>query len=134
MTTPPMQPPLILLVDDFEDALDIYGDFLTYRGFRVIVARNGQEAIDSARAHRPDLILLDLSMPVLSGKDAVRILRSDPTFADIPIVALTAHALDSERIDALRAGFDEVIPKPCLPDELAAAVDRILQQRRSALS
>jgi DNA-binding response OmpR family regulator len=120
---------LILLVDDFEDALDIYREYLVYRGFRVIVARDGAEAVAMAREKRPDLILLDLRMPVLSGLDAVRLLRSDRAFDACPVVALTAHALEEERLEALRAGFDEVIAKPCLPDELAESAARILRNR-----
>ena len=116
----------ILLVDDFEDGLDMYQEYLTYRGYDVIVARNGQEAIVQARAHRPNVILLDLRMPVMTGTDAMRVLRTDPSFQYVPIVALTAHALDGERNDALTAGFDELISKPCLPDQLAFAIERIL--------
>lgn len=122
---------LILLVDDFEDALDIYGQYLTYVGRRVIVARSGPEALAVARNQRPDVILLDISMPGLTGLEVVRILRADRTFDSTPSVALTARALDNERIEALKAGFDAVIPKPCLPDQLAAAVDRILDRQGS---
>ena len=114
--------PLILLVDDFEDALAIYALYLDQCGYRVIVARNGDEAVTAARVHRPRLILLDLRMPVMSGTEALRVLRNDPSFGEVPIVALTAHALDSERVQALAAGFDQVISKPCLPDELVAVV------------
>jgi two-component system cell cycle response regulator DivK len=118
--------PLILLVDDFEDALDIYRDYLNYRGYRVIVARDGGEAVAMATEHRPDLILLDLRMPVMTGLDAVKLLRLDRGLDGCPIVALTAHALEAERLEALRAGFDEVIAKPCLPDDLATSVARLL--------
>jgi CheY-like chemotaxis protein len=120
---------LILLVDDFEDALDIYRDYLSYRGYRVIVARDGVEAVALAREHRPELILLDLRMPVMNGLDAVKLLRSDRRLDKSPIVALTAHALEAERLEALRAGFDEVIAKPCLPDELAESVARMLANK-----
>jgi CheY-like chemotaxis protein len=120
---------LILLVDDFEDALDIYGQYLTYVGRRVVVARSGGEALAIARNQRPDVILLDISMPGLTGLDVVRILRADRTFDSTPIVALTARALDSERLEALKAGFDAVIPKPCLPDQLAAGVAKILDRQ-----
>lgn len=116
----------ILLVDDFNDGLDMYQEYLTYRGYQVVVARNGEEAIVQARIHRPDVILLDIRMPGMTGTEAMRVLRSDPSFQRIPIVALTAHALDGERIAALAAGFDELIPKPCLPDQLVLAVERIL--------
>ena len=118
--------PLILLVDDFEDALAIYGQYLDFRGYRVVVARNGEEAIAEARSHRPDLILLDIRMPGMSGIDALRVLRSDPALTETPIVALTAQALDSERVVALAAGFDEVVSKPCLPNELVDLIERLL--------
>jgi CheY-like chemotaxis protein len=116
----------ILLVDDFEDGLDMYREYLTYRGHHVIVARNGAEALDEARRHRPAVILLDIRMPVMTGTDALRELRSDPAFRRVPIIALTAHALDTERRDLLAAGFDDLISKPCLPDQLAAAVEQLL--------
>ena len=114
--------PLILLVDDFEDALAIYSTYLDYCGYRVVVARNGEEAVVAARVHRPGLILMDLRMPVMSGTEAMRTLRGDPAASGIPIVALTAHALEGERREAFAAGFDHVISKPCLPDELVRIV------------
>ncbi len=117
----------ILLVDDFEDGLDMYQEYLTYRGYHVLVARNGEEAISQARAHRPDVILLDIRMPGMTGTDAMRVMRSDPSVRRVPIIALTAQAFDGERIAALAAGFDELIPKPCLPDELVLALERILE-------
>lgn len=126
--------PLILLVDDFEDARHIYGSYLEFRGLRVICAEGGREAIDYAREHRPDVILMDLRMPEVSGVDAMRALRSDPSFTNVPIVALTAHALDAERKEALQAGFDGVISKPCLPDELFRAIAAVLATWRPDLT
>jgi two-component system cell cycle response regulator DivK len=121
----------ILLVDDFEDGLDMYAEYLTYRGYQVIAARNGEEAIRKARRYRPDVILLDIRMPGMTGTDVMRVLRTDPSFAHVPIVALTAHALDKERVAALDAGFDDLIPKPCIPDQLVLSVERILAEARS---
>jgi CheY-like chemotaxis protein len=118
--------PLILLVDDFDDALEIYSTYLTYKGYQVEVAINGAEAIMRAEQRPPALILMDLSMPILDGTGALKQLRSDPRFASTPIVALTAHALDEQRRFALAAGFDAVIAKPCLPDDLVAAVVEFL--------
>jgi two-component system cell cycle response regulator DivK len=129
MLDPAMNRPLLLLVDDFEDGLDMYREYLTYRGYQVVVARDGEEAIAQAQRHRPDLILLDLRMPSMTGTDVMRVLRADPSFLRVPIIALTAHALEAERVAALAAGFDGLIAKPCLPDELAAAVERILAAR-----
>lgn len=125
-----MTKPSILLVDDFEDGLEMYEEYLTYHGFPVIVARNGDEAVAQARLHRPDVILLDLRMPGMTGTEALRILRGDPSFVNTPVIALTAHALDRERRLALDAGFDELLAKPCLPDALVAAVERIFRDRR----
>ena len=123
---------LILLVDDFEDALSIYGQYLEHHGYAVVVARDGQEAVSVARAHRPALILLDLRMPVMSGGEALKVLRSDPSFDGIPIIALTAHALDDERAKAVADGFDHVVSKPCLPDELLRIVQRVPAGNRSS--
>jgi two-component system cell cycle response regulator DivK len=120
----------ILLVDDFEDGLEMYHEYLTYRGYQVVVARNGEEAILQARKHRPDVILLDIRMAVMTGTAVMRVLRADPSFERTPIIALTAHALDGERVAALAAGFDELIPKPCLPDQLVLAFERVRATRR----
>lgn len=123
-----MNRPTVLLVDDLPDGLDMYQEYLTHRGYDVIVARHGEEAIAKARRHQPDVILLDIRMPVVTGTQMMRTLRADPTFTNVPIIALTAHAMDDERNAALAAGFDELIAKPCLPDDLASAVERILAE------
>ena len=116
----------ILLVDDFNDGLDMYAEYLSFHGYRLTLARDGEEAVRLARSERPAVILMDLQMPVMSGVEALRILRSDEAFSETTIVAFTAHALDAERADAIRAGFDEVISKPCLPEDLMAAIERLL--------
>ena len=117
-----MSGPLILLVDDFDDALDVYATYLTHKGYQVDVATNGEEAVAMAEQRPPALILMDLSMPILDGTAALKRLRSDPRFTSTPILALTAHALDEQRRFALAAGFDAVIAKPCLPDDLVTAI------------
>jgi two-component system cell cycle response regulator DivK len=122
----PVTAPLVLVVDDYDDALDIYEQYLTFKGYRVMTATNGAMAIDIARAHHPAVIFMDLRMPDMTGTEAMRLLRREAVFNHVPIVALTAHALEEEKQDALGAGFDEEIPKPCLPDELLAAIDRLL--------
>jgi two-component system cell cycle response regulator DivK len=122
----------VLLVDDFEDGLEMYQEYLTFRGYNVIVARNGEEAVAQARLHRPDVILLDIRMAVMTGTEAAKILRADPTFQRTPIVALTAHAFVGERDDALAGGFDELIAKPCLPDDLVLAIERLCSQAPSS--
>ena len=80
--------PVVLLIDDFEDARDLSREYLSFSGFRVITGTNGTEALQLARSHRPDLILLDIQMRDLSGLDVVRILRTAGDFAATPIVAL----------------------------------------------
>jgi len=110
----------------------MYADYLTFKGYRVLKADTGQAAIEAASTEKPALIFMDLRMPYMSGTEALHRLRADPTFSDVPIVALTAHALEDERLSALVAGFDEVIPKPCLPDELVAAIERLLVEGRAA--
>jgi CheY-like chemotaxis protein len=121
--------PLILLVDDYDDALEIYETYLTFYGYRVHTARNGEEAVAAAQACEPSLILMDLRMPILDGTHALRRIRKIAALVDVPVIALTAHALDEERVKALAEGFDAVIAKPCLPDELLRAVQRALAER-----
>ena len=119
---------LILLVDDFDDALDIYATYLRHKGYQVEVATNGLDAVTRAGQLLPDLILMDLRMPGLDGTGALKRLRLDPRFGATPIIALTAHALDEQRYEALAAGFDAVIAKPCLPDDLEAAISSFLEK------
>jgi two-component system cell cycle response regulator DivK len=118
--------PLVLLVDDYEDALDIYSTYLEHYGFRVVKAPDGAEALRLVEHMTPAIVLLDLQMPVLDGTKTLHALRRDPRFDHIPILALTAHALDSERATALGDGFDQVIAKPCLPDELLRIIRAVL--------
>ena len=125
--------PLILLVDDFSDALEMYEEYFTYRGFRIVTAASGPEAVLIASGpDRPALILMDLEMRGMSGREALRTLRANPTLDGVPILAFTAHALAAERDIAMRDGFDAVISKPCLPDDLIAIVEPYLAQHRSA--
>jgi two-component system cell cycle response regulator DivK len=121
---------LVLLVDDYEDGADMYAEYLRFYGYQVLIARTGQEAVDLARSARPALILMDLEMPIISGLNAMRLIRSDESLNQTRIVALTAHALNKERDDAIRAGFDDYIAKPCLPDTLMAAIEHLLTTER----
>ena len=123
---------LVLIVDDFDDALEIYQRYLTFKGYRVVVAHSGAEALSMATDVRPALIFMDLRMPHMTGTEALQQLRADPDFDHVPIVALTAHALEDERMAALADGFDEVISKPCNPDDLIDAVERISRSVRQA--
>jgi CheY-like chemotaxis protein len=108
----------VLLADDFGDAAAMYAEYLRFHDFDVITACDGQAALEAALEHHPDIILLDLRMPVMTGIETLRALRADPQFAAVRVVALSAHAFDRERDEALRAGFDEYLSKPMLPSEL----------------
>src|SRR5580765_3622396 len=88
--------PLILIVEDFDDAREMYRDYLEFSGFRAETARDGREAIDKARALQPDLILMDLSLPGIDGWEATRMLKASPETRQIIIIALSAHALATE--------------------------------------
>ena len=118
--------PLILVVDDYQDAREMYAEYLQFSGFRVAEARNGNEAVEKAFELRPDLILMDLSLPGKDGWEATRELKSDERTRHIPVVALTGHALAGASEGAKKAGCDSFVTKPCLPDDLVVEVRRML--------
>lgn len=118
--------PLILVVDDYDDAREMYAEYLVFCGFRVAEARNGNEALDQAFAVQPDLILMDLSLPGMDGWEATRQLKADERTKHIPVVALTGHALAGASEGAKKAGCDSFVTKPCLPDDLVVEVRRML--------
>ena len=120
------KPPLILVVDDYQDAREMYAEYLQFSGFRVAEARNGNEAVERAFALKPDLILMDLSLPGMDGWEATRRLKADEATKKIPIVALTGHALAGASEGARKAGCDSFVTKPCLPDDLVVEVRRML--------
>ena len=118
--------PLILVVDDYQDAREMYAEYLQFSGFRVAEARNGNEAVEKAFELRPDLILMDLSLPGKDGWEATRELKADERTRHIPVVALTGHALAGASEGAKKAGCDSFVTKPCLPDDLVVEVRRML--------
>jgi CheY-like chemotaxis protein len=122
----------VLLVEDYEDAREMYRDYLVFSGFEVDTADNGQEAIEKARTLEPDLILMDLSLPVLDGWEATRRLKADPRTNAIKVVALSAHAMAAEERRASDAGCDGFIAKPCLPQELVEEVSRHLSPAQTS--
>lgn len=124
--------PLILVVDDYQDAREMYAEYLQFSGFRVAEAKNGNEAVEQAFALKPDLILMDLSLPGMDGWEATRRLKADETTRHIPIVALTGHALAGASEGARKAGCDSFVTKPCLPDDLVVEVRRMLSAARQA--
>jgi two-component system, cell cycle response regulator DivK len=126
MSDPPTRP-LLLVVEDFDDAREMYRDYLEFAGFRVETARDGREGIDKARALQPDLVLMDLSLPGIDGWEATRLLKADPETRHILIVALSAHALAAEGERAREAGCDGFIAKPCLPPDLVHEISKYLR-------
>jgi two-component system cell cycle response regulator DivK len=120
------QQPLVLVVEDYQDAREMYSEYLRFSGFDVIEAANGFDAIEQATAEMPDIILMDLALPRMDGWEATRRLKADPRTKEIPIVALTGHALPGHSDSAQKAGCDSFVTKPCLPDALVAEIRRML--------
>jgi len=120
--------PLVLVVDDFADNREMYSEYLSFSGYDVIEARNGKEAVDAAQARLPDIIIMDLSLPVMDGWEATRRLKADDRTRRIPVVALTGHALAGHSKGAKDAGCDSFLAKPCLPDQLVAEIRRMLAE------
>jgi len=117
--------PRVLLVDDYPDAREMYTEYLEFSGFDVVEAGNGMEALQRALDTTPDIILMDLSLPVMDGWEATRRLKADKCTASIPVVALTGHALADISEGAKRAGCDAFVTKPCLPEDLVREIRRI---------
>jgi CheY-like chemotaxis protein len=122
--------PLVLIVEDQPDLRHLYAQQFAISGFDVIEAANGADAIAHTASHGPDVILMDLSLPVVDGWEATRRLKNDERTAHIPVVALTAHDGSGELQRATRAGCDWFVPKPCPPDHLIIEVRRVLGRTR----
>jgi two-component system, cell cycle response regulator DivK len=121
--------PLVLVVDDYQDAREMYAECLLAYGFRVAEARNGLEALTQAGSLRPDVILMDLSLPGIDGWEATRQLKADRLTRDIPIVAMTGHAGRRASEAARKAGCASFVLKPALPDQVVLEVKRALGTR-----
>ena len=126
---PERERPLVLVVEDQLELRRLYAEQLVLSGFDVIEAGNGEDAIAHTSAQAPDVVLMDLSLPVLDGWEATRRLNADSRTAHIPVVALTAHDGSGELQRATRAGCDWFVPKPCPPDALIVEVRRVLAGR-----
>ena len=118
--------PLVLVVDDYEDARKMYAECLDASGFAVAQAESGAEAVAKALALRPALIVMDLALPGMDGWSATRAIKTDPRTAAIPVVAMTGHARSDASTAARAAGCDAFLTKPCLPDEVVDVVRRLL--------
>ena len=122
----------ILLVDDEPDALEVLGFKLKEAGFSPIFAKDGARAITAARDERPELIVLDLMLPEVDGLEVCKILRRDPTTAQIPILMLTARAAEMDRVLGLELGADDYVTKPFSPRELVLRIKKLLARAPAA--
>jgi two-component system cell cycle response regulator DivK len=113
----------ILIVEDHDDARRILRDMLAGTDYQLVEAENGEEALAAVARQRPDLILMDIQLPILDGYEATRRIKADPALRSIPIIAVTSYALSG---DEAKAGCDDFIPKPYSPRELLAKVRQYL--------
>lgn len=121
--------PLVLIVEDQQELRELYAQHLTMSGFDVIEAENGADAINHTCSRLPDVVLMDLGLPVVDGWEATKRLKGDARTAHIPVVALTAHDGSGELQRATDAGCDWFVPKPCPPAALITEVRRVLAGR-----
>jgi two-component system cell cycle response regulator DivK len=121
----------VLVVDDFDDAREMYAEYLEFAGFQVETARNGQEAVEKAQEASPDIILMDLSLPVMDGWEATRLIKQDLRTRDIPVMALSGHVLSGSENHAKEAGADEFVAKPCLPQDLENKIRTMLKPSKA---
>ena len=118
--------PTILLVEDNEPSRDALGRRLQRRGYRVVDAVDGRQAVSAAREMKPDLILMDLGLPVIDGWEATHLLKADAATQRIPIIVLSAHAMTNDRERALKAGADDFDSKPIHFERLIEKIEDIL--------
>jgi two-component system cell cycle response regulator DivK len=118
----------ILIVEDHEDARRILRDMLETTDYELVEAENGEQALEAVARQRPDLILMDIQLPILDGYEATRRIKADPALRSIPIIAVTSYALSGDEAKARAAGCDDFIPKPYSPRQLLAKVRQYLDQ------
>jgi two-component system, cell cycle response regulator DivK len=118
----------ILVVEDTEDNRRILRDLLTRAGFELIEAMDGESGVSMATAHRPDLILMDIQLPVFDGYEATRRIKANPHTKNIPIIAVTSYALSGDETKAIAAGCDGYVAKPFSPRRILAMVQQFLPQ------
>jgi CheY-like chemotaxis protein len=119
----------VLLIEDSADTLALYASYLSRVGMDVATAADGVTGIATARSLQPDLIVMDLGLPVLDGIEATRRLKADPATAAIPVMALTAYVFTGRK-SARDAGCDAFVPKPCLPEQLAQLIRALVKGER----
>jgi two-component system, cell cycle response regulator DivK len=116
----------VLLVEDNEMNRDMLSRRLTRRGFEVVFAMDGKQGVDLARSEKPDIILMDMSLPVMDGWEATRRVKSDDATRSMPVIGLTAHAMSGDREKAIEAGCDDYDTKPIELDRLIGKIERLL--------
>jgi two-component system, cell cycle response regulator DivK len=116
----------VLLVEDNEMNRDMLSRRLIRRGFQVVFAIDGQQGIDLAHSERPDIIIMDMSLPVIDGWEATRRLKADDTTRSVPVIGLTAHAMSGDREKAIEAGCDDYDTKPVELERLIGKIERLL--------
>lgn len=120
--------PTILLIEDFDDAREMYADYLEFTGFLVLTAPDAKRGIDLAEARQPDLILMDAGLPGMSGWEACSKLKALPSTCEIPVIMLTGHVFGGSRKQSIQVGADGFLAKPCLPDDLVREIRRTLER------
>ena len=120
----------ILLVEDNEMNRDMLSRRLSRKGFEVVMAVDGSEAVSMAQSEQPDLILMDMSLPVIDGWEATRLVKTAEMTANIPVIALTAHAMSGDREKALSAGCDDYDTKPIEMPRLLEKIEALLVRAR----
>ena len=124
----------ILLVEDHQEIWDFLSRRLKRRGYDVVVAQDGQEGLDKTRSEGPDLLLLDMNLPVMDGWSVAQTLKADVATKGIPIIALTAHAMSGDRDKAIEAGCDDYHAKPVDFSQLVDQIEKALATRSAAKS
>jgi two-component system CheB/CheR fusion protein len=123
-------PKRILLVDDYPDALEIWGLYLRSLGYDVETADDGLKAVEQAHRHHPDIVVLDLELPGITGFEAAVRLRQSSDTADIPLIAATGYSHVKQLDQARESGFDSIVVKPCEPAALVSEIERLLDKSR----
>jgi len=118
----------ILIAEDEPDIRDLVAFMLRFAGYEVLAASNGEEAVQTASREIPDLVLMDVRMPRMTGYDACRLMKATPSLKDVPVVFLSAKGQESEIQSGLEAGAEEYLLKPFSPDELTNRVKKILSK------
>jgi two-component system, cell cycle response regulator DivK len=120
----------ILIVEDNDKNRELVRDILAFQGYRVFEAKNGAEGVAMTKEHKPDLVIMDIQMPVMDGITAAKIIKNDPSSGGITMIALTSFAMKGDRERFMEAGFDDYIAKPIDTRTLPAIVKKCVEKKR----